>query len=441
MPKGLHLCEDEPAPAHHPMAFNPLPPAFPLIQLPAADPTPHGTDPSTPYDGCASMFARDPLAAAAASQWDSFVVKDILREEHVPDKPEKGAPEVAQARLIVVVQSGCNPYRHHPRAGMIGMPLLKYLYCEEKNKTYLKGLYKDQKHFKGTYNDHNQARAQEMLLSMGLDKESLQSLDTKWKVVGTTGRRRRAFNLCCSACGYNSETRRQGRGKGRSAGASGSSSMQATRTTVSEGDRASETKVLRGPETSAGRTKDDGGENVGTRRAPYPFTGCLAHADITFMEETGYVMRILAVFEHNEACREAMMIHYPSVPLHPHVIEVALAQLRGNARPPTSVAYIGDTTGNTLRSTSSARTTKSEWLKVCISIPEMREAAWCYCHGGQLVLNGTFGLCASRLLLWIAMGVDETNTGIPVAMFLFSAPTGTKTTHTGYDTAVRTVRT
>ncbi|KAH9890585.1 hypothetical protein C8Q73DRAFT_626947, partial [Cubamyces lactineus] len=233
------------------------------------------------------------------------------------------------------------------------------------------------------------------------------------------------------------------------------------------------------------------------------FTGCLAHADITFIEETGFVLRILAVFEHNAACREAMMVRYPSVPLHPHVVEVALAQLRGNA----SVSQIRNKNLEMLsakayreqKSTApalanhrfnletadfrglyrrhyrehfavnikarpehnvhnwldpesqffkreiqdaifhySARTTKRDRLKVCISTAEMRNAAWRYCHGGQLVLDGTFGLCASRLLLWIAMGIDETNSGIPVAMFLFSAPTGTKQTHAGYDTAILT---
>lgn len=86
----------------------------------------------------------------------------------------------------------------------------------------------------------------------------------------------------------------------------------------------------------------------------------------------------------------------------------------------------------------SARTTEAERLKVCIATPEMQRAAWKYCHGGQLVLDGTFGLCDSRVLLWIAMGVDENNNGVPVAMFLFSAPTGNKATHAGYDTAILT---
>jgi hypothetical protein len=34
------------------------------------------------------------------------------------------------------------------------------------------------------------------------------------------------------------------------------------------------------------------------------------------------------------------------------------------------------------------------------------------------------------------MGVDDDGHGIPVAMFLFSAPTRTKATHAGYDTNI-----
>ncbi|KAF7789359.1 hypothetical protein EIP86_000303 [Pleurotus ostreatoroseus] len=66
----------------------------------------------------------------------------------------------------------------------------------------------------------------------------------------------------------------------------------------------------------------------------------------------------------------------------------------------------------------------------------MKSAAWKYCHKKQVVIDGTFGLSTSRLLVWIALGVDETNRGLPVAMFLFSAPTGNKATHAGYDTQI-----
>lgn len=85
-----------------------------------------------------------------------------------------------------------------------------------------------------------------------------------------------------------------------------------------------------------------------------------------------------------------------------------------------------------------ARVEQNERFSVCIAPPEMREAAWKYCHHQQLIVDGTFGVCTSRLLVWIAMGVDESNRGIPVAMFLFSAPSGTRATHAGYDTKILT---
>lgn len=66
----------------------------------------------------------------------------------------------------------------------------------------------------------------------------------------------------------------------------------------------------------------------------------------------------------------------------------------------------------------------------------MKAATWRYCHKKQVIIDGTFGLLTSWLLVWIALGVDETNRGLPVAMFLFSAPTGNKATHAGYDTQV-----
>ncbi|KAI0764222.1 hypothetical protein BD413DRAFT_433493, partial [Trametes elegans] len=231
------------------------------------------------------------------------------------------------------------------------------------------------------------------------------------------------------------------------------------------------------------------------------FTGCLAHADITTVVETGYVMRIIGYFQHNEECQQAAMVRFPAVPLHPHVVEVAMIQLRSNASvsqlrnrnmemlaahayrdqrvmapgegnyrynllstdfrslyrrhyrenhgiditiaPEHNVNNWLDSTSRHFKPTIQqaifnyvARTNENERFRVCISTAEMRTAAWKYCHRRQLILDGTFGLCDSRLLLWIAMGVDENNSGIPVAMFLFSAPTGSKATHAGYDTAV-----
>lgn len=81
----------------------------------------------------------------------------------------------------------------------------------------------------------------------------------------------------------------------------------------------------------------------------------------------------------------------------------------------------------------SARCEQGDRLKVCISTPAMDEAAWKYGHQNQIILDGTFGVCSSRMLLFIAMGIDEDGHGVPLALFLFSAPTGSRATHAGYN--------
>lgn len=79
-------------------------------------------------------------------------------------------------------------------------------------------------------------------------------------------------------------------------------------------------------------TRSSESSRSGQRRNPYDFTGCLAHADITERVSDGQVTRIIGVFEHNQGCRNSVMTRIPAVPLHPHVYEVALEQLRDGAR-------------------------------------------------------------------------------------------------------------
>ena len=86
----------------------------------------------------------------------------------------------------------------------------------------------------------------------------------------------------------------------------------------------------------------------------------------------------------------------------------------------------------------SARTTRGERLKICISTPEMKEAAWKYAHNSQIMLDGTFGICNRKMLLFIVMGIDEDRKGVPLAFLLFSAPTKNKQTSAGYDTEILT---
>jgi hypothetical protein len=66
----------------------------------------------------------------------------------------------------------------------------------------------------------------------------------------------------------------------------------------------------------------------------------------------------------------------------------------------------------------------------------MKEASWKYGHQQQILVDGTFGVCDRRLLLFIVMGIDEQRHGVPLAFLLFSAPAGNQATHGGYDTAI-----
>jgi len=81
----------------------------------------------------------------------------------------------------------------------------------------------------------------------------------------------------------------------------------------------------------------------------------------------------------------------------------------------------------------SAHIEKNDCLQVCIQTTQMKDAAWKYAHHKQLILNGSFGICNSKILLFICMGVDEENKGVPLSFFLFSAPTGNRATQAGYD--------
>lgn len=69
-----------------------------------------------------------------------------------------------------------------------------------------------------------------------------------------------------------------------------------------------------------------------SRQAPYDFTGCCVHADITYDASGSSVSRIIGYFEHNEECKKATLVRYPSIPLHEHVYKVALKQLSQGAR-------------------------------------------------------------------------------------------------------------
>ena len=49
-------------------------------------------------------------------------------------------------------------------------------------------------------------------------------------------------------------------------------------------------------------------------------------------ESDGAVSSVVGYLIHNDLCRHAVMKRLPAVPLHPHVYEVALAQLESGSR-------------------------------------------------------------------------------------------------------------
>jgi len=174
------------------------------------------------------------------------------------------------------------------------------------------------------------------------------------------------------------------------------------------------------------------------------FTGCLAHAEITYVVETQKILRIRGYFEHNSLCKVAVLQRIPSLPLYPDVFRVALAQMTSGV-PLSSIqannrSWVMSGGGGTIpkhgkdwiyryllqahdtRSINlhewldpsssqynptlasavfhySARATKGDRLEVCISNDEMKDAAWKYGYRSQIILDGTFGISCFSLLL------------------------------------------
>ncbi|KAF8197588.1 hypothetical protein BJ912DRAFT_1078958 [Pholiota molesta] len=334
------------------------------------------------------------------------------------------------------------------------------------------------------YNDHaisvtrrtfgpdmaSQGIAQALLIQHGLDSANREQLESKWSIVWRNSWGSKAGDvvrlLLQCVCGYNTEARQ-----------------------VIHHQRA-QSKTAEMPQ-----------HNIPwERRAPYDYCGCLGHADITFVRDTGEIKRLIGVLEHNTECQKALLARRPAIPLHPHVVQVALDQLSSGASI-TAVqmrnielmqqkAYNDQHLFNPLKSNHRfellqsdfaalyrahnrqngiditiapeynldnwldpnhrsfkpelaraifyyrARAESGDRLKVCISTKEMDDAAWKYGHNSQIILDGTFGVCSTRLLLFIAMGVDEKNHGVPLSLLLFSAPAGNRATQAGYNTDI-----
>ena len=82
------------------------------------------------------------------------------------------------------------------------------------------------------------------------------------------------------------------------------------------------------------------------------------------------------------------------------------------------------------------RTAKNDRFELCIATAEMKKAAWAYANRKQIIVDGTFGISISKVLLFIIMSADEFGKGIPLALLMFSAPSGNNHTAAGYDASI-----
>ncbi|KAF9002405.1 hypothetical protein BDZ89DRAFT_1243249 [Hymenopellis radicata] len=220
-----------------------------------------------------------------------------------------------------------------------------------------------------------------------------------------------------------------------------------------------------------------------TRHVPVPFTECLAHVEVTYMVHTEQILRIRGVFDHNDASvyrvalaqlaqgvpmedvRQAnqrlVQSHgYPEMPRDPRdwkhrwVLESRdscslyrqFSRLNGvktSHKPHLNIHAWLDPEAKEYNAVLadavfhySARAAADERFEACIATKDMKAMAWKYGHQSQILLDGTFGLCDSKLLLFILMGIDEDGHGVPLAFLFFSAPSGNKHTAAGYDTKI-----
>jgi hypothetical protein len=71
-----------------------------------------------------------------------------------------------------------------------------------------------------------------------------------------------------------------------------------------------------------------------------------------------------------------------------------------------------------------------------LAAPIMRERAWQFAHGGQLLADITFGFSSAQANLLILMTIDDRYKGVPIAYILFTVHADTKAVHADYDTVL-----
>ncbi|KAJ3847643.1 hypothetical protein EV368DRAFT_68930, partial [Lentinula lateritia] len=177
-------------------------------------------------------------------------------------------------------------------------------------------------------------------------------------------------------------------------------------------------------------------------RVPYPFTACPAHIEITERLSDGAISRIAGINKHNAHCQE----------MNWKMIETkAYRDLKSFDPKTANIRYLFLPTDHTSLYRKASKElgydpkvepqyNVDDWLNVESQNfkPEIAEAVFHYSAHAEA--GDRFEICIStlemdecahnsRLLLFIALSVDEDNKGFPIALFLFSAEIGAKATH------------
>ncbi|KAM6494944.1 hypothetical protein JOM56_009567, partial [Amanita muscaria] len=207
------------------------------------------------------------------------------------------------------------------------------------------------------------------------------------------------------------------------------------------------------------------------------------------------INEIAGILEHSDACQDVIqMDQKPSIPLHPELWEYALSLLRdripisrvrilcrewsmskwGNSPGDVHHCYVlmsyestslyrtlRHADGITARSTAidnlyqwfggdnpsppvpelgesclfyqNVGSGNDERLILILSTTRQRQMAWSYGHQKQMILDGTFGVCSTSVLVFFLMAIDDRNVGIPVATIVFTLKKDAKAGHASYD--------
>ncbi|RKO87338.1 hypothetical protein BDK51DRAFT_33941 [Blyttiomyces helicus] len=188
-------------------------------------------------------------------------------------------------------------------------------------------------------------------------------------------------------------------------------------------------------------------------RSTHAFSGCLTHVHIICeavldakgnedVDACGPTLAIHGVLQHSENCNELPFAAIKELPRHIGNVRFWLTKddiatiWRGLRKEILSTDSNLSGEQNIHNFLTGMLTATSDRFELGIASPPMREAAWRYSHGKLILMDGTFGVCLQKILLLIVLVINEKYKGIPVALFLFSAPPNNRQTFGGYDAAI-----